>query len=141
MIDLTAALEALYAGFPLDAIALGWAGHGLDMKCLRRVSNSLLGTRVDHDTGIFLVQHRLYRPRSGTPRALPSPTIGRWMWGLPPDEVRGRLSAPGSIVTEWDHFVVLPVRTCAERLEPWVTRKGTRLDHVASRGKEVIHTR
>lgn len=55
-------------------------------------------------------------------RCLPQ-RLGRQMQGPPPIELRERLSAPGSIVTEWDRFIVLPARTCAERSGPWITRK------------------
>jgi len=44
----------------------------------------------------------------------------RWMEDPPPIEMRGRFSAPGSIVTKRGRFVVLPVRTRAERSEPWI---------------------
>ena len=59
------------------------------------------------------------------------------MWDPPPIELRGRLSAPGSIVTEWDRFAILPGRTRAGRSEACVTRQGFLLDHIAyRRGRE-----
>jgi len=54
------------------------------------------------------------------------------MWDPPPIEMRGRFSAPGSIVTEQGRFVVLPVRTCVERSEPWIEEQAIQSDRTVS---------
>lgn len=57
---LTAALEALYAAFPLVHGMRGKpGGRGKNEICIRRIRDTLLRAGVDNHGSIFMVDHKL----------------------------------------------------------------------------------